>query len=116
MADLFRVTAPLVVRSPPGQQRIMAEVWPHSRGIVYFEPFWHLAETTATIHVIEGELKGAGPWKVGDHIIRVLGCRGVDPELALLLAQWQEYLAGCGGQYIERGELERVARQYGAEI
>ena len=62
MAELFSVTAPLVIRFPSGEQAIMAECFPHPKGFVYFDPYWTETDPAKAVHVIAGEIKGEGPW------------------------------------------------------
>jgi len=54
VADLFSVTAPLLVRHPDGSQRVVAELFPHPGGVVYFELFWNLGDPSKTVHVVQG--------------------------------------------------------------
>jgi hypothetical protein len=93
MADLFSVTAPLLIRLPTGDMHVMAERFPHPRGLVYFDLFWHLANPHLGVHMVEGIIKGDGPWKIGDAVVRVLGCHGTDGALARRFNEWQIYLA-----------------------
>lgn len=95
MADLFSMTAPLLIRHKTGARHIMVERYPvaNGDGLVYFEIFWHRQRPASqAIHRITGQIKGDGPWKIGDSIITVLGCQGTDPELASAYAEWQSYL------------------------
>lgn len=116
MADLFRMTAPLMIRCPDGAQRVMAEKFRHPRGLLYFEPFWDRLPGAQGIHLVEGEIRGEGPWKAGDCVISVLGCRGSHPELAAEYAGWCAYLAERGDEFPSRREIERLARERGAVI
>mgnify|MGYP005858420929 CR=1 FL=1 len=93
MAELLEVTAPLLIRQPDGTRHIMAERFAHPEGILYFEPFWHLHRPAArAIHLACGEVRGEGPWKIGEAVVTVLGCQGSDPEMAGLYAEWQAFL------------------------
>jgi hypothetical protein len=114
--DLFSLTAPLAVRFPNGTKHIMAEYFPHPEGILYFEPFWHQDSTEQRIHLLKGELKGDGPWKIGDGVIAVIGCQGTDPELALELAQWQDHLMMTGNEYLPHADILTAAREHGAGV
>lgn len=114
--NLFTVTAPLAIRCPDGQRRLMAEIFLHPRGLLYFEPFWHLEPDAGLIHLAEGPLEGDGPWKVGDCVVTVAGCQGSDPELAMAFAQWQAYLQDCGGTYLDPEQILAAARARGASI
>lgn len=114
--QLFKVTVPLTIRYPSGQRHLMVEVFPHPEGLLYFEPFWHLAEPGDGIQLARGPVRGEGPWKVGDAVITVTGCQGSDPEMALQLAQWQEHLACCEGAYASAELIRQTARRHGAEV
>lgn len=116
MADLFSITAPLMIRFPSGEKRIIAEHFPHPKGLLYFDLFWHLGYPDDTIHIIEGEITGEGPWKAGSHVINVLGCYGSDPELAVEFSQWQDYLQQSGSDYPAQPMIEAIARQYGGLV
>ncbi len=82
MADLFSVTAPLLIRLPMGDMHVLAECSPHPCGLVYFELFWNLGNPHLGVLVVEGIIKVDGPWKIGDAVVRVLGCHGTDGALA----------------------------------
>lgn len=115
MADIFSVTAPLKVRLPDGSQRVVAELYRHPEGLLYFELFWH-EQRDARIHLIEGELKGEGPWKIADHIFYVLGCRGTDADLANEYAEWQTWCMHNPDAYPDKKMIDRIATGYGAVI
>lgn len=94
----------------------MVERFPHPEGLLYFEPFWHLAPDGGRIHLAAGELRGEGPWKVGDRVVTIAGCAGTDRGIALELAEWQDYLKVCQGEYPPRDEILAVARRHGARV
>ena len=94
----------------------MVEKFNHPEGILYFEPFWHLPGTDGGIHLARGSVHGDGPWKVGDAVVTVTGCRGSDPEMALQLAAWQDYRACCEGEYAAPALILATARHYGAAL
>jgi hypothetical protein len=114
MADLFTVTAPLMIRCPGGDRRVMAELFRHAEGLLYFELYWNRMPAGHGVHVIAGELRGDGPWKIGDCVITLLGCQGSEPELAGEYAGWRQYLEQCRDGYPAREELEHIARRHGA--
>jgi hypothetical protein len=114
MADLFSVTAPLMIRYPDGGKRVMAEVFPHPEGLLYFELFWDRMPDERGVHVISGVVRGEGPWKAGDCVITLLGCQGSEPELAGDYAEWRLYLEQASAAYPSRRELEAMARRHGA--
>lgn len=119
MADLFSVTAPLLLRTPDGASTVMVERFPLAQGdgLVYFEMYWHLQRPAShAIHRIEGEVKGEGPWKIGDAVITVLGCQGTHPEFAAAFSEWQSFLQQAGSGYPDRSAIESLARECGARI
>jgi hypothetical protein len=116
MAELFRVTAPLMIRCPDGVPHVMAELFRHPRGLLYFELYWDRLPAAQGIHLVEGEIRGEGPWKAGDCVISVLGCQGTHPELAGEFAGWRAYLEECGDAFPSREQIESLARDHGAVI
>ncbi|MCW8956524.1 MAG: hypothetical protein OQL09_06545 [Gammaproteobacteria bacterium] len=114
MADLFAMKSPLVIRFPDGRKHIMAEYFRHPEGLLYFDVFWHQQSEAEAIHLIQGEYKGEGPWKVGDCVINVLGCHGTDPELASLYSEWQTYRQMAPEAYPGEGEIRDIAVSRGA--
>lgn len=116
MADLFTVTAPLLIRRPDGRQHVAAEIFRHPEGIVYFELFWNLRDPEQSVHVVKGAFKGDGPWKVGDTVIRVLGCHGTDGDLARQFDEWRIYRTQQNDTYPQRPFIEAIARRLGATV
>lgn len=116
MVNLFSVTVPLLIRLPTGDMHVMAERFPHPRGLVYFDLFWHLGNPHFGVHVVEGIIKGDGPWKIGDAVVRVLGCHGTDGELARQFDQWRMYLNEHADTYPKRPFIEAIARRLGARV
>ncbi len=112
--DLFTVTAPLIIRTRDGAKRLMAERFPHPDGLLFFEPFWRDNDHQPAIHVIEGELKGDGPWKVGDAVVTVLSC--ADSELNMEWNYWQQALMEGDSVYHDRDATLDMARQHGATV
>ena len=113
MADIFSVTAPLKIRLPNGEQKVVAEILTHPIGLLYFDLFWH-EDRESCIHLIEGELKGEGPWKIADHIFYVLGCRGTDADLANAYAEWQTWRMHNPDAYPDEKVINRLASAQGA--
>jgi hypothetical protein len=113
-ADLFSVTAPLVIRLPSGEKRLMVERFPHPRGLLYFEPFWDAEGGRPGVHVVEGEIRGDGPWKVGDAVITVLSC--ADSALNMEWNGWRQALADPGAPYHDCEAVLAAARARGAEV
>jgi hypothetical protein len=116
MADLYTVKTPLTLRLPSGEKRILIEFFPHPQGLLGFEIFWEqVADPSTMIRVYEGELKGEGPWKVGDAVLTVLGCHGTDAELASHFADWKMQRE-MGREYPSEDEVFALARSHGASI
>jgi hypothetical protein len=115
MTELFRVTAPLALRCPDGVRKLIAECFPHPSGLLYLDIFWHQSTPDQAAHLIHGELKGEGPWKIGDCVISVLGCQGTDPELQATYARWRDYLRESGQrEYPSPEQIRDIARKLGA--
>jgi len=89
MADLYTLTTPLLVRYPDGEQRLIADKYMHPHGMIYAEPYW-LESESPRAYLIKGTIKGEGPWKIGDVIVRLLSCG--DTEEAMQWANWQQHL------------------------
>jgi hypothetical protein len=114
MADLFHMTSPLTIRAPDGRRSIMAEYFRHPQGLLYFDLYWHLGRPEETMHLIEGGISGEGPWKIGGHVVHVLGCHGSDGELAAAFSQWQTYLETAADEYPPPPLIAAIARRMGA--
>jgi len=115
MADLFSMKSPLMIRFADGEVRVMAEYFKHPEGLLFLDVFWN-TNPDAFIHLVKGEYRGEGPWKVGDAVVSVLGCHGCDADLASQFADWQTYLQMCGDEYPARRVIEEKARAKGAVI
>lgn len=113
MADLFSVTAPLLIRYPDGTRHVMVAQIPHPDGLVYFRMFWDRLPLQEGVLLARGELRGSGPWKVGDAVITVLGCHGTNPAEAAEFSAWQFHLEQLGGRYPGREQLQQIARDAG---
>lgn len=78
-----------------GNERLMAEIFPHSAGIVFADIGWPEA-TWHPFHLVEGELTGDGPWEIAGHEIRF----AFDGEqLYADWARWLEYRRGEGSRF-----------------
>jgi len=110
MADLFSVTAPLLIRYPDGTAHVMVHRFRLAEGLVYFRTFWDRLPDADGIIGLAGEIRGDGPWKIGDAVVTLLGCRGSHPEHAEEYAQWQFHLAQRGDDYPSAEELAALAR------
>lgn len=116
MNDLFSVTAPLMIRFPDGEKHIMVERFPLADGVLYLKPFWTRQHPDEAFEKAVGEIRGEGPWKVGEAVITVLGCQGTDPAMADLYARWQSHMQEPGFAFPPREIVEQLARERGALI
>ncbi len=110
------MTSPLMLRTPEGEERVIAEIFPHPQGLVYFDLYWHLGQPEETVHLVEGSIHGEGPWKVGEYVINVLGCHGTNADLATTYQQWQTYLQTAEQDYPPSPLIAAIARRLGATI
>lgn len=95
----------------------MVERFEHPDGLLYFEMFWHLHRPASRgIHLVRGEIRGDGPWKVGDAVVSVLGCQGTNPECAVAYAQWQAFLEQGAPGYPFPDAIQNLARQHGVQV
>ena len=113
MADLFSLTAPLLIRYADGSLDVMVERLPHAEGLVYFRPFWDSLPLREGIRLATGEVRGEGPWKVGDAVVTVLGCQGTHPQQAAEFAEWQMYREQQFAHYPDADALRRLAVEAG---
>ena len=58
MADLFTVTAPLMIRCPNGEKRVMAALFRHAEGLLYFDLFWDRQDDGQGVHLVAGDIRG----------------------------------------------------------
>jgi hypothetical protein len=117
MADLFSVTAPLALRCPDGTRKVIAACFPHPRGLLYLDLYWHRLTPAEAAHLLDGEVSGEGPWKIGGCVISVLGCHNTDPDLAAPFAEWRAYLESDGGaSYPPLEQIRSIARRLGALV
>ncbi len=93
MAALDSVTAPLVIRFANNREKVIARAFGHPLGVIYLDTFWHLHSPNESVHLLRGPLTGDGPWRVGDNVIRILGCAHTDPQLQAEFVRWRDYLA-----------------------
>lgn len=93
MAELLTVTSPLLVRYTNGEHRLVAETFKNPLGIIYAEPYW-LESKHPAAYLLKGEIRGDGPWKIDEVIVRLLSCADVDFKMQW--AEWQQYLSSCG--------------------
>ncbi len=108
----LEVTAPLAVRFPDGRRQAVIACFPHPRGLLVFSPFW--TEHPGGVAVLEGEIRGDGPWRVGDAVLSVAGCHGTDPQIAADLAAWRDHVAAHPDPDALRAAVLAEAERLGA--
>jgi hypothetical protein len=111
LADLFTLTVPLVIRYSDNTRHVMLGCFRHPDGIVYVRPFWDRLPGMEGIQLASGNVRGEGPWKVGDAVITVLGCQGTNPQQAAEFSDWKFELEQRGECYPTRDELRAIARE-----
>ncbi len=116
MADIFTVTAPLVIRFANGEKQIMIERLAYDDGLLFLPTFWSEASLAEALRFVAGPIKGDGPWKVGDAVVTVLACHGTDPELADEFACWQAHLTQMDKAYPTRTEIEKMMKTHAAVV
>lgn len=116
MAELDCVTAPLVIRFDDASERVVARAFPHPKGVVWLDLFWHQHSPSEAAHLIEGTLSGEGPWRVGNAVIRLLGCGGTDPHLQDQYIPWRDYLNQQSGEYPPEAQIREIARRLGCTL
>ena len=114
MPAIDTVTAPLVLRHPDGREQLIAACFTHPQGLLYLDLYWHQATPQQAAHLIHGELRGEGPWRIGDARMRVLGCHNTDPHLQDDFSAWQHYLQTHAADYPPREQMLDIARRLGA--
>jgi len=112
--SIYNVTAPMTIRYPDGEKKLIIHHYQHAEGLLYFEPWWHTKDLSEGVHLITGTISGDGPWKINDHVITVTGCHGSDFDMASLLVEWQQYLAIPGQAYPEIEKINYLAKKLGA--
>lgn len=113
MADLFSVTAPLLIRYTDGTRHVMVERFAHPQGLLYFRTFRGLDDAASAMVLVEGEIRGDGPWKVGTAVVSVLGCHGSHPVEAAEFATWQLCREQAGAEFPDREALRQLAARAG---
>lgn len=114
MPAIDTMTAPLVLRAPDGVEKVIACAFTHPKGLLFLDLFWHHSSPDKAAHLIEGNISGEGPWKVGNHVIRVLGCHGTDPHLQPQFLPWQEYLENQVNEYPPHQQIIEIVKRLGA--
>jgi len=107
---------PLAVNFADGRKTIMVAYYKHPDGLVYLEPFWEQKAEGQKVAIIKGDLKGEGPWRIGDAVITLVGCQNTDAELAQMLAQWEFHVQSVGSGFYQPEAIRGLAREYGALI
>lgn len=115
MPAIESVTAPLAILFDDGSKILAAACFPHKLGLMYLDTWWHLKKPDEAAHIIKGELKGEGPWRIANATVRVLGCQNTDPELQAEYYNWQEYLNETS-DYPPASQIFEIARRLGATL
>ena len=110
------MTAPLVIRDAEGREKVVAHCFPHPQGLLYLDLFWHQSTPDQAAHLLRGELRGEGPWRIGEHRIRVLGCHNTDPHLQGQFTRWRDYLENHPDDYPPSRQIREIAQRLGASI
>jgi len=113
LADLFSITAPLLIRHADGVKPVMIECFRHPDGLVYLRPFRGRQPDAQDMHFVQGETSGEGPWKIGDAVVTLLGCYRTNPDEAAECAEWQFHAGQPGDACPSRSELELIVRHRG---
>lgn len=114
MPAIDTVTAPLVLCHPDGREQLVAACFTHPQGLLYLDLYWHRSTPRQAAHLVRGELRGEGPWRVGDVRVRTLGCPNTDPHLQDDFSAWQRYLDEHADGYPPRPQIVEIARKLGA--
>ena len=115
MPAIETVTSAFAILFDDGTKQLAAACFRHELGLLYFDPFWHQQTPDQAAHLIKGELKGDGPWRIDGATIRLLGCQNTDPELQTLYSTWSDYLK-TAHDYPPLEQIHEIARRLGAII
>lgn len=113
MPEIGTVTAPVALLFDDGRKQLAAACFRHKLGLLYLDPFWHQQSPDRSAHLIRGELRGDGPWRIADVTLRVLGCHNTDPELQSIHQAWSDYLKHAD-DYPPREQILVIAGKLGA--
>ena len=86
LAEAFENHLPLKVIISKDHERVIAEGFIVGEGIVFYDVFWYEA-SFHPIHLIEGEISGEGPWRVGEMVIEEM-----KEDEFLFEADWKSWL------------------------
>ena len=104
--------SPLYIKYPNGETRVIEAIFQHPKGILYFELFWE-NDPQYSIHVIEGEVTGDGPWRVGSCSFHILGCNHTHPQKWEMHSFWQQELLQNPDKF-RSNEVLKIACEKGA--
>ncbi len=108
------VTSPLVLRHPDGHEQLIAAAFTHPAGLLYLDLYWHRASPKEAAHLLHGTISGDGPWRIGEHRLRTLGCQNTDPHLQNDHSAWLQFLSSNPDDYPPRAQIVDIARRLGA--
>ena len=106
--------SPLYIKYPNSEVRVIENIFEHPKGVLYFELFWE-KDPTYSIHLIEGDISGDGPWKVGDCSFHILGCNHTHPQMCEMRSFWQQELLQNPEKF-RSNEVVKIALQRGAIV
>jgi len=109
---IFTLHSPFYIKYPNGETRVIEEIFQHSEGVLYFELFWE-KDPKYSIHLIEGEITGDGPWRVGECSFHVLGCNHTHPQMCAMHSFWQQELLQRPEQF-RANDVVEIALEKGA--
>lgn len=70
--DIFETKEPLMINIPDGgKDRPIDYLFKTPTGICFFDIGWPNSSSNA-IHFVDGEIKGDGPWQIGDGEIAIV--------------------------------------------
>ena len=109
---IFTLRSPLYIKYPNGETRVIEQIFQHPQGVLYFELFWE-KDPQYSIHLIEGEITGEGPWRVGEASFHVLGCNHTHPQMYEMHSFWQSELLQNPSQFRNK-DVVKIALKKGA--
>ena len=86
LQEAFENHLPLKVIISRDHERVIAEGFIVGEGVVFYDVFWYEA-SSHPIHLIEGEISGEGPWRVGEMVIEEM-----KEDEFLFEADWKSWL------------------------
>jgi hypothetical protein len=102
--NLFKMRKVLKIIHPIGGERIIDHLFKTPTGICFFDEGW--TETSNNpIHFVDGEIRGEGPWTIGDSVIDI----ETDQARLCNYAKWLRYKEANG---ITKKGQERFSKRH----